>query len=115
MLTRWSGLYTNQTKAEKAIEPAVASLGVRYRTQHPLWGLRLFPDFVLLDHKLVLEIDDTSHNTKAKKKADLLRTEKLNKAGWIVVRCTNDEALSDPRAALRKMLVEAKLEHLMKE
>ena len=38
MLARWSKLY-RLTDAESALEPAVASMGTRYRVQHPLWAL----------------------------------------------------------------------------
>lgn len=103
-LARWAKLYANQTPAEAAIEPAIAKLGIRYRFQHPLWGLRLFPDFVLLDHKVVIEIDDPSHRTTKKRREDAERTRRLAAAGWRVVRCTNDEALEDPHGTLARIL-----------
>jgi very-short-patch-repair endonuclease len=108
-LLRWSKLYANPTDAEVAIEPAIASLGVRYRFQHPLFGLRLFPDFILPDYRLVIEVDDRSHFTKKKREADAERTERLNSGGWRVVRCTNDEAEEDPYGAVDKMMEEAGL------
>ena len=114
MLSRWSKLYSQQTPAEAAIEPAIASLGVPYRFQHPLWALGLFPDFVLLEDRLVIEVDDTSHATKKKREADELRTRKLNAAGWRVVRCTNAEALSDPYRAVDRMMAQAELTHRTK-
>lgn len=108
-LLRWSKLYANPTDAEMAIEPAVASVGVRYRFQHPLFGLRLFPDFILPDYRVVIEVDDRSHSTKKKREADAERTERLNSGGWKVVRCTNEEAEEDPYGAVDKMLEEAGL------
>ncbi len=109
-LIRWSKLYANPTDAEAAIEPAIASLGVRYRFQHPLFGLRLFPDFILPDYRLVIEVDDPSHGTKKKRIADAERTERLTKGGWSVVRCTNDEAEDDPYGAVDRMMTEAGLQ-----
>lgn len=108
-LLRWSKLYANPTDAEVAIEPAIASLGVRYRFQHPLFGLRLFPDFILPDYRLVIEVDDRSHFTKKKREADAERTERLNSGNWRVVRCTNEEAEEDPYGAVDKMMAEAGL------
>lgn len=108
-LLRWSKLYANPTDAEAAVEPAIASLGVRYRFQHPLFGLRLFPDFILPDYRVVIEVDDRSHNTKKKREADAERTERLNSGGWTVVRCTNDEAEDDPYGAVDRMMTEAGL------
>lgn len=104
-LSRWSKLYSNPTPAEAAIEPAIASLGLPYRFQHPLWALGCFPDFVLLQERVVIEVDDPSHNTKAKKKADAERTAKLERAGWRVVRCTNEEALEAPYQTVEKMML----------
>jgi very-short-patch-repair endonuclease len=115
MLSRWAKLYGSPTPAEAAIEPAIAELGVPYRFQHPLWALRVFPDFVLTAQKLVIEVDDPSHHTAAGRRKDAERTEKLTAAGWRVVRCKNDEALRDPRGAVRRMLLEADLGHLIKE
>lgn len=103
-LLRWAKLYSNPTKAEAALEPAIAALGIRYRFQHPLWGLRVFPDFVLLDAKIVVEVDDPSHNRTANRKKDAERTKNLNRHGWRVVRCTNDEALQDPFGVVERIV-----------
>lgn len=111
LLTRWAKLYSQQTPAERAIEPAIARLGIPYRFQHPVWSVGVFPDYVLLDDRVVIEVDDPSHNTKAKKAADKARTAKLEKAGWRVVRCTNEEALTDPYATVNRMMAELKLPH----
>lgn len=111
LLTRWAKLYSQQTPAERAIEPAIASLGIPYRFQHPVWSIGVFPDFVLVDDRVVIEVDDPSHNTKAKKAADALRTKKLQGAGWRVVRCTNAEALNDPYATVDRMMAELDLPH----
>lgn len=95
-LMRWAKLYSSPTEAEQSIEPAIASLGIPYRFQHPLWGLSLFPDFVLLSDRVVIEIDDPSHFTTKKRKDDAIRTQKLAKHNWRVVRCTNAQAIQDP-------------------
>lgn len=106
-LARWARLYSNPTPAETALEPAIAKLGRRYRFQHPLWGLRVFPDFVLLDDKIVIEVDDPSHRTTKKRRDDADRTDRLRSAGWRVVRCTNEEALEDPHGTVARLLQEA--------
>ena len=115
MLARWAKLYSQQTPAEAALEPALASLGVPYRFQHPLWALGFFPDFVLPGDRLVIEVDDESHRTKSKRRADAERTAKMERAGWRVVRCENDEALSDPYATVDRMMAAAGLPHRTKE
>lgn len=103
-LTRWAKLYSNPTPAEIALEPAIAALGIRYRFQHPFWGLRIFPDFVLLDKKVVIEVDDPSHRTKKKRLADEEKTARLARMGWTVVRCTNEEALADPAGTVARLM-----------
>ena len=106
MLTRWAKLH-NLTNAEKALEPAIASLGVPYRAQHALWALGVFADFALLNQRLVIEVDDPGHARR--KKADAERTAKLNRAGWRVVRTTNAAALSNPYATVDRLMEEASL------
>ncbi len=104
MASRWAILYKG-TDAEKALEDAVAAVGLPYRTQFPcfIYGARWFPDFVLPTLQLVIEVDDDSH--KKKNKEDQERTAGLKaKYGWDVVRCTNEEALSNPHGAVKKML-----------
>ncbi len=106
MPMRWNRLYRG-TEPELALEDAVASLGVPYRSQFPgfLFGFRFFPDFLLPTLQLVIEVDDRSHNTAEKKLEDAARTEKLHSLhGWAVVRCTNEEALSNPKGAVIRML-----------
>lgn len=109
LLQRWAKLYSQQTPAEAALEPALASLGVPYRFQHPLWALGVFPDYVLLDQRVVIEVDDASHRRAAKKKADAERTAKLERQGWRVLRCSNEDALSAPYATVDRMMAEAGL------
>jgi very-short-patch-repair endonuclease len=101
MLRRWAALYADPTPAEQAIEPAIASLGVPYRFQHPLWALSVFPDFVLPAHRLVIEVDDASHARPAKKRADAERTKKIEGARWRVVRCTNDRLCEQAGLSIR--------------
>lgn len=115
MLKRWASHYANQPDPERALEPAIAALGIRYRVQHPLWGLSLFLDFALPDYKVAIEVDGDEHRTAAGRRKDKLRTAKLNKAGWAVVRCTNEEALADPVATVARLMADAKLDHLTKK
>ncbi len=105
MAYRWSRLYSG-TAAEHALEDAVAALGVPYRTQFPgfKYGFRFFPDFFLPTLKLVIEVDDPSHDRDDKAAADAERTATLESFGWTVVRCTNENALNDPHGTVRALL-----------
>lgn len=106
-LKNWAKLYTAPTQAELALEPAVAALGRPYRAQHPVFALGCICDFALLNERIVFEVDGKSHNGKAAKEKDRERTRKLEKLGWVVARCTNDEALDDPKSSVSRMLLEA--------
>jgi very-short-patch-repair endonuclease len=111
MHARWSRLYRS-TAAELALEDAVAAIGVPYRGQFPgfLYGLRYFVDFLLPTLNLVIEVDDPSHNTAEKQITDAERTAALQRVwGVRVVRCTNEEAITDPHGTVRRLLSEAGL------
>jgi very-short-patch-repair endonuclease len=102
---RWGKLYKG-TPAELALEPAVAALGIAYRTQLPgfLYGFRFFPDVFIPQLGLIIEVDDRRHDKADKIAADAERTEQLEAHGWRVVRCTNDEATQDPHGTLSRLL-----------
>lgn len=103
-LLRWAKLYSNPTPPEASLEPAIAALGLPYRFQHPLWGLRVFPDFVLSKQKIVIEVDGPEHRRTAQRKKDAERTKLLERHGWTVVRCTNEEALEDPKGVVERLI-----------
>lgn len=108
MSMRWGQLYKG-TDAERSLEDAVAALGIPYRTQFPgyLYGSRYFPDFVLPTLQIVIEVDDPSHESDEKQMDDAERTAAIEaKYGWTVVRCTNEEALTDPHGAVKRMLMD---------
>lgn len=114
MASRWCNLYRG-TPAEHSLEPAVAALGVPYRTQYPLFlfsKLRYFPDFVLLEQRVIIEVDDPSHDRPAKRVEDAERTAELKKAGFRVVRCSNDDALVRPFRTVQRLMAHLDLGHL---
>jgi very-short-patch-repair endonuclease len=96
LLRYWARLYNKPTEAEKAIEPAIASLGERYRSQHPFFALRHIADFVLLDRKLIIEVDGKSHSAPKQIKKDLEHTIALKALGYEVIRVTNEQAMAAP-------------------
>jgi very-short-patch-repair endonuclease len=107
----WKRLYP-LTEAERAIEPAVAALGIPYRSQFPcfLYGMgKWFPDYLFPTIGVVLEVDDDSHSENEKKAADALRTAALETLGYVVVRCSNDEALFQPSETVQRLIVDAGL------
>lgn len=112
---RWYQLYTHQTDPEKAIEPAIAALGIPYRFQHRLPSplSNFFPDFAVLDRGLdkpgiIIEVDGSSHDSPAAQAADAERTAKMEAEGWVVVRCRNEEAIADPYGTVDRLMFEAR-------
>jgi len=108
MHIRWGKLYKG-TPAEHSLEPAVAALGLCYRTQLPgfQYGFRYFPDFYLPQLGVIIEVDDPSHDKPEKRLADAERTEYFEGRGWRVLRCKNEEALNDPHGTVQSLLTEA--------
>ncbi len=100
----WTGLYPG-TPAERALEPYIASLGHPYRTQFPyfIWGLKMFPDFVMPTVGIVLEVDDPSHEETEKQKADAVKASTLEDLGWRVLRCSNWEAFNAPSVVIGRI------------
>jgi len=109
MSMRWCRLYKG-TAAELALEDAVAALGVPYRNNFPgfLYGVRYFADFYLPTLRLVIEVDDPSHDKLEKMESDAQRTADLAAAwGVRVVRCKNEEAINDPKGTVERLMREA--------
>lgn len=127
LFKNWYYLATNLTDPEKALEHAIAGLGQRYRSQWLWAGLRHISDFVLLDSRVVIEVDGKSHDSLGQRVKDLVHTLALERMGWKVVRCTNEEATRHPHVVVSELLgdrlshrpslseLEAKLEKLKVE
>lgn len=103
MLMNWAKLYKG-TASELSIEPAIASLGIPYRFQHPFWSVHSIADFSFPTAKVILEVDGSEHSTTAGKKKDVIRTQKLNALGWEVIRCTNTEAKANPFLTIKRLV-----------
>lgn len=106
MLGYWYKLYTEQTPFEEKLEMQIAKLGYRYRTQHPFLAKKAFVDFYFPDQKLVVEVDDPSHEKRDKKKKDLQRTQSLEAIGLKVIRFTNKQVGQDLPTVVSKILEE---------
>ena len=96
LFKNWYFLSKNLTVAERALEPAVAALGERYRSQWLFPRLYHIADFVLVDRRVIIEVDGASHKDPKQRYKDLTRTIALEQDGWKVVRCSNEEAIKSP-------------------
>ena len=82
----WSLNYRHPSRAEAYAETLLAwALQEPVRPQWPLPGG--VADFAIPTAGIILEIDDKSH--KAKREKDLAKRAKWEKAGWLVVTCSD--------------------------
>ncbi|HET8829371.1 MAG TPA: DUF559 domain-containing protein [Pelobium sp.] len=90
----------NQTDAEIVLwnELRDSQVGFKIRRQHVIEGY--IADFVCLPKRLVIEVDGGYHNTPETIEYDKQRTEFLNKAGFEVIRFTNEEAINSTKQVI---------------
>jgi len=91
------------TASEKCLWEALRKRqlnGLKFRKQHAVG--RFILDFYCPEHKLVVEIDGASHETRHEYDAE--RTEILNVYGYRVLRFTNKEIAQDLPAVLSKII-----------
>ena len=84
----------NPTEAELALWKMLRKkgLGYRFRRQHLIDSFIV--DFVCLEKNTIVEVDGGYHTTKEQKEADKLRTDRLEKLGFHVLRFTNEEVIA---------------------
>lgn len=111
-LSNWARLWKG-TAPEHAMEPAVASLGLPYRWQNPVFGSHAILDFAWPTLMVALEIDGKEHRTKSGLVKDRDRTERLQAKGWTVLRCTNEDALRDPYGTLKRVCLKSNVTELI--
>jgi type I restriction-modification system DNA methylase subunit/very-short-patch-repair endonuclease len=99
------GLRKKQTPAEEVMWAMLRDrqfLDMKFRRQHQFGDY--IADFYCAEQKLVVELDGPIHTTDAQKKHDAKRDAYLTSMGNTVVRLNNDLVLSDPQAALSRIL-----------
>lgn len=91
----------NATEAEQKLWEAVRDrkLGYKIRRQHAI-GI-FIADFLVLEKKLVIEVDGEIHQNQ--KEYDEERTRFLNNEGYTVIRFTNHEVINDLESVLEKI------------
>lgn len=100
----YQNIVRKQPKAERIFEEALVKHQVRYRTQYPMGGGVYILDFFIIDLRLVVEIDDPSHEKPERQKRDALKNAYLAKQGYRVVRVTNAQVLADAPGVVARIL-----------
>ena len=95
LLDKAREMRNHPTEAESALWNYLSGdkMGVHFRRQHPVFGY--IPDFIALKEQLIIEIDGGYHFEGEQPDVDAQRTQWLNKAGYLVLRFTNEEVLCD--------------------
>jgi very-short-patch-repair endonuclease len=95
-------LRNNLSDAEQALWHLLRGrqiCGLKFRRQHPFGDYIL--DFVCLENKLVIEVDGGQHGLQAE--YDENRTQKLQAAGFRVLRFWNNEVLNEKESVREKI------------
>jgi very-short-patch-repair endonuclease len=86
----------NMTDAELKLWNAIRAHrfeGLSFRRQMPIAGYIV--DFACSDHHLIIEIDGSQHTQDDALIYDQIRTARLQKDGWTVLRFWNDDVIRD--------------------
>lgn len=87
----------NGTKAEACLWKFALRAGMRkgygFRRQRPV--LNFIADFMCKELKLVIEVDGISHTWEETIKKDKIKDEMLKEAGFVVIRFTNEQVLTN--------------------
>ncbi len=78
--------------------------GLKFRRQHPFGDYIL--DFVCLENRLIIEVDGGQHAEQVE--YDRVRTERLQAAGFIVLRFWNNEVLQELDAVNERIWLTAR-------
>jgi very-short-patch-repair endonuclease len=94
-----------QTHSEKLMWNALRrhkQRGLKFRREHPIIGY--IADFYCAEHKLIIEIDGDVHLEKDVAIRDKERQQRLEAAGFRVMRFTNDEVMIDIDGVIGRIL-----------
>lgn len=82
-----------QTIGESYVQFVLENRKIPFKAQVPIETVddKYFIADFLLGNKLILEVDGKYHNTEEQKQKDERRTQILNKAGYDVLRITNEQ------------------------
>ena len=95
-------LRNNMTKAEQTLWSFLRGrniCGLKFRRQHPFDDYIL--DSVCLENRLIIEVDGGQHGQQAK--YDEIRTQKLQTAGFHVLRFWDNEVLNETESVKEKI------------
>jgi very-short-patch-repair endonuclease len=97
-------LRRDQTPAEQALWQLLRNRGIdghKFRRQHPIGPF--IADFFCAEAALVIEVDGPIHDRAEQRQRDALRNAALGDHGLRLLRLRNNEVLTDPESAVRRI------------
>ena len=82
-------------------------MGLGFRRQFPIG--RYIADFACPEKKIIVEVDGSQHAEEKQSAADAVRSVKLEKDGWTILRFWNDDILRDIDGVCRHIVIAAGL------
>lgn len=105
-------LREHSTTWEKSLYKTLKDLHYKFEFQVPVICNKkklYIADFLLLDYSLIIEVDGVScHSSKEDQKADNLRTKRLKKEGYNVIRLWNSQVSRFTKEQI-KQIIETKI------
>ncbi len=103
------------TKAEACLWKYVLRAGMMkgygFRRQRPV--LQFIADFLCKELMLVIEVDGYTHQFEETVKKDKIKQQKLEEAGFVVLRFTNDDVLNNIESVRQTILVTVESQELL--
>lgn len=100
-----NSLRKNMTKAEACLWKyalrARSMKGYQFRRQRPV--LNYIADFMCKELKLIIEVDGITHTYERAEQRDTIRQEKLEEAGFRVIRFTDEEVLKNMSSVVEEI------------
>jgi very-short-patch-repair endonuclease len=94
-------LRKRSTKTEEILWSKIRNnqLGYKFKRQHSIGGYIL--DFYCSEHKLIIELDGATHNTKEAKEYDKIRDKYFSELGYKTFRFQNEEVNNEIEKVLK--------------
>lgn len=90
----------NPTEAERCLWQWLKGglYGKKFRRQHIVADY--IADFICISSKLIIELDGGYHFVESQQQSDAMRTERLERLGYKVIRFRNEEVIASPTTVI---------------
>lgn len=89
------------TKQERTLQAGLKAQGIPYQCNPNISGY--FPDLLILNTNILVEVDGGVHKSKIAKEKDKLRTKHLNFSGYRVLRFSNKKIETELKQVIERI------------